>query len=129
MLACAVVFTASCRIGSVGSPQSYAPERTPSGVMGSVTAGRQQLRGELLEVRDTALVMLTQEGLTLVPYRGVTSIDLAPVLSMRLAAHADFTPARVQRLRMHSRFPYDLPEDVLRELLRMHQQTELRVIR
>jgi hypothetical protein len=86
------------------------------------------VNGELLEVQDTALVVLTKQGqVTLVPYR---AIQRGEVEMLRELTHGGRQPSMAQRerLRLISRFPRGLKPETRRALLAAYGQTEIQVV-
>lgn len=117
-----VALNTACRIGpSIGNYQAAA---SPAGAAGVVRVGRSSYSGELLEVGDTAFIMRAAGGITLIPYRVITSVRFDEFTSS-LPRASDFTPARLRRVRLSSRFPYGLSSQTLRQLLEQHGQTNI----
>jgi hypothetical protein len=128
--------------------ETYPPAHGPRGVSVSVTAGQRQFSGELLEVRDSGLVILAAPSVTLrssspaaggassqaheqrtlrfVPYGEILSSEVDRT-SSRFAIKDRRTPDRNvrERLRLLSRFPQGLNPELLQLLLSAHGQTEL----
>ena len=109
-----VALSAACRIGP--SVANHNAAILPGGAQGVVRVGRASYTGELLEVGDTAFILRDAGGITLIPYRVITSVRFDE-LTIRLPGAADFTPSRLRRVRLSSRFPYGLSSQVLRQLL------------
>jgi hypothetical protein len=90
-----------------------------------VTTAQGQLSGELIEVRDSGIVLADQK-LRLVPYTDILSSEVEKTAS-RYAISNRRVPAPEARdhLRLLSRFPYGLAPDVMQRLLGSYGQTEL----
>lgn len=115
---------AGCRVGP--RLDNYAPAQHPHGVAAQLQTGSGAVRGELLEVQDTALLLLAPErALILVPYSqiregsfGPAGVDISGTPSLRAQ----------ERLRTFSRYPQGLSPELRRQLLAAYGQAELRVI-
>lgn len=121
MLAC---LTNGCRVGMTA--RNYRPAQDPKGVTMRVTTAQGQLLGELIEVRDSGIVLLTGQKLRLLPYTAIVSsaADQTPSnysISNRTAPKPDVQ----EHLRLLSRFPQGLTPELMRELLSAHEQSEL----
>jgi hypothetical protein len=108
--------------------ESFRPAMSPRGVEVTVfVRGRGgTASGELLEVRDTALLVMRFERVALVPAAEIRRISARGyfVPRTRPALNAG---ARA-RLRLVSRYPAGLSEEALRQLLASTGQTEVEVI-
>lgn len=114
----------SCFTGpSVGG---FRPATTPHGVESRIQLRQTVVRGELLEVRDTAYVLLDESGVLLVPYSAVHEARFEGVVSYLGGAPGGVTS---ERLRLVSRYPHGMPAGVLQSLLAEVHQSELRVVR
>ncbi len=108
------------RIGT----QSFPPAHSATGVTGRVTTGRADYTMELIEVRDTGIIILATRTFRFVPYSAIKSSrfdGIGDSISSRR------TPSsKVQeRLRLVSRFPQGLTPELLQKLLSANAQTEL----
>jgi len=113
-----------CSIG--GRVDRFAPAKQPEGVAVALALrGGRRAQGELLAVQDTALVVLAQDSVTLVPYRAVVSGQFSPVGELIETPPA---PDFATRLRLVSRFPQGLSSDLLARLLAAHGQSALKVV-
>ena len=121
VLAC---FAWSCRYGT--SVKNFPPATGPRGVMVQVTTDQQTLSGELIEVRDTGLVVLVEQKLRLLPFATIVSsrVDQTPS-RYAVAERRAPTPEAREHLRLLSRFPQGLTTELLQSLLRTYEQTEL----
>jgi len=119
-----VLTTLGCSIG--GRVDRFAPAKQPDGVAVALAlrVGR-RAQGELLAVQDTALVVLAQDSVTLVPYSAVVSGQFSQVGELIETPPA---PDFATRLRLVSRFPQGLSPDLLARLLAAHGQSALKVV-
>ena len=115
----------------------YNPAQQPGGVTVVVETGQGQpeIRGELIEVRDAGIVVLTfrtqntpQSGLELrlLPYTAILTSKVSQTesryaISKRMAPK----PEVRERLRLLSRFPQGLTPELTQQLLAAYGQTEL----
>src|SRR6184192_2685964 len=116
--------TLGCHIG--GRVDRFAPATRPEGVAVALALrGGRTAQGELLAVQDTALVVLAQDTVTLVPYGAVETGRFSQVGELRATPPA---PDFARRLRLVSRFPQGLTPDLLARLLAAHGQSALKVV-
>lgn len=82
-------------------------------------------QGELLAVQDTALVVLAQDTVTLVPYRILTAGRFSQVGEL-----TETPPPRdfAEKVRLVSRFPQGLTPEMLTRLLAAYGQSTLKVM-
>jgi hypothetical protein len=104
---------------------TYEPATRAAGTGATLHTAASQVAGELLEVRDTAFVVLTASHVTLVPTRLITSMRFD---DLRITQPGSLTPGETRQLRLLSRFPHGMPEDAQRRLLVSRQQHALRVV-
>ncbi|MES2523399.1 MAG: hypothetical protein V4617_11920 [Gemmatimonadota bacterium] len=118
------VAVAACRIGP--RPENFRPAMEAAGVSATVTTASQTVIAELLEVQDSALVLLGTE-LLLVPER---LINRATFSDTRLQIYKGFPlrPNERAQLRLLSRYPYGIPSGVLPKLLDNRGQAAIVVI-
>ena len=82
-----------CHVGS--RAQSFAPAQAPEGVFAEiVTATGGLVSGELLEVQDTALLLLSDQQLFLLPYAVVRRAHFA-----QMKSDTTISPCRRTRVR------------------------------
>jgi len=106
--------------------ESFRPATSPQGVELSLRLRRASVRGELLEVRDTALLVMQRTQITLVPLRAVRAVwARGYALPYR---DGPATPAALARLRAVSRYPTGLSDEALRQLLAHAGQSEVLVV-
>lgn len=102
-----------------GEPPSA---RTAAGADVSLQTRAGVLAGELLETRDTALLVLSPERrVLLVPFSAVQRGAAAGSGVFARGGQAP-GPRRLARIRMLSRYPQGVPEPLLRRLLALHGQ-------
>lgn len=121
---------AALLIGALGacftgpSARTFPPARDPGGIAADLRLELRQgrLRGELLEVQDSALVVLRDDSLvTIVPIRAIRSGSFAkPGL---LIANGYISRRGRERLRLVSRFPAGLTPELRARLLAAYGQT------
>jgi hypothetical protein len=104
----------------------FRPAKGPQGVNMSITTAQGMLSGELIEVRDTGIVVLADQKLRFLPYTDIrySKVDqyssYGPI-SQRKAPKPDAK----EQLRLLSRFPQGLTPELTRQLLDAYGQTEL----
>ena len=112
----------SCHYGM--TVKSFPPAHTPKGVTGHVVTSRTAYTVELIEIRDTGIVILAGPTFRFVPYSAIASSrfdGIGDSISNRM------TPSSTvrDRLRLVSRFPQGLAPELLQTLLNANAQTEL----
>ena len=91
-----------------------------------VDTGQGKLSGELIEVRETGIVLLSDQKLRLLPYTAILSSDLDQTSSRYSISNRKAPKPDVQaHLRLLSRFPQGLTPELMRELLDAQGQAEL----
>ena len=108
------------------SVESFPPARTPLGVMTKITSDRGELSAELIEVRDTGVLVLAEKRFRLLPYSIIVSsraegLDRSYSFGGRTAPTAETR----ERLRLVSRFPQGLTPELLQKLLQANGQLKL----
>ena len=119
-----------CHFGT--RAQTFGPAQGPEGVhTGITTMGAGWISGELLEVQDTALLVLSDERLVLVPFDLMRSAQFDEMGSDTTISDQEAPSiAARERLRLVSRFPQGVTAELLEELLAAYGQDEvLRVVR
>ena len=85
-----------------------------------------KLTGELIEVRDSGIVVLADQKLRLLPYTAILSSEVDQTSSHYAISKRTVPKPDVQAyLRLLSRFPQGLTPELMRQLLDAHGQTEL----
>ena len=117
----------ACYVGVGGRAQSFAPAQAPEGVFTEiVTATGGFISGELLEIQDTALLLLSDQQLFLLPYAVVRRAHFAQMKSDTTISDEEAPSAAVrERLRLVSRFPQGVTPELLGELLAAYGQSEV----
>jgi hypothetical protein len=124
MLMIAVCAASGCKVGL--TVKNFPPALGPKGVMMQVTTQTRQLSGELLEVRDTALVLLAAGKVRLVPYNAIVSSDVEKTSGgFAIKGLRAPKPGVREHLRLLSRFPQGLAPELLQQLLAGYGQTEM----
>ena len=122
---------AGCSYGMTA--ERFSPSRDPAGVMVTITAGGVVLQGELIELRQDDLILVTSRvgqsdagTVRRVPYPAITFSSFAQ-LGDQFSIRNGQAPAGAvrERLRLVSRFPYGMSPAVLSSMLKAHRQTEL----
>ena len=120
----ALLLAAGCHIG----PQAkhHAPALRATGASVTVTTAIGHISGELLELRDTALVVLAAQ-VTLVPIR---AIEQAAFSDTRLTMDRRYAlrPEEREELRLLGRYPYGIPAAAMAKLLASRGQTSILVV-
>jgi hypothetical protein len=103
---------------------SFPPAYSPKGVIGEVVTSNTNYKGEVIEVRDTGIVILAAGTFRFVPYSAIISSHFngigGPISSKKVPS----SQSR-ERLRLVSRFPQGLTPEILQKLLSANAQTEL----
>ena len=109
------LLVAGCQFGT--KPQAFPPAVTPQGVVASITTrGKANIMGELLAVEDSALLVWRDSApMVRVP---IAAIDRASFAGMRVVLNAGdpLSPKDRDRLRLTSRFPQGITDDVMARL-------------
>jgi hypothetical protein len=118
------VLLSSCHYGR--AVKDFPPANGPQGVGMQVTTDHQMFLGELLEVRDIGLIVLSEKKIHLLPFAEITSSQAVKTSSQySFGGRRQPSPEVRERLRLVSRFPQGLTPDLLRRLLETYGQTEL----
>ena len=126
----ALLMLAGCRIGP--SPDGYRPAHRPEGARADLTLSEQVLRGELLALHKDGLVVLVTDKpvdeLAFVPFDAIQEGEFDQGKTLRLRnGKAPGARAR-ERLRLMSRYPQGLSDNVLARLLAAYEQDELTTV-
>jgi hypothetical protein len=106
-------------------PEYVGPAQTGHGAEGELVVHGQRVKGELLEVSDTAFVLQTNTGIVLVPK---FTIDESSFRGLDLYRGSELAGEVLEQHRLLSRFPAGLPAAVLQSLLRQAGQSEVKII-
>jgi hypothetical protein len=129
----------SCAYGM--TDEKFIPARTPHGIETIIRTPSIELRGELIELQDSGIVILSlgiksasqgkqmekqERVLRLVPYASIRHSAFSQ-LSRPYAISGGRAPTGKvrERLRLVSRFPYGISPEVLTQLLHANGQTTL----
>jgi hypothetical protein len=113
----------ACGVGMTA--RKYPPAQGPKGVNVRLTTAQGQVSGELIEVRDSGIVLADQK-LRLIAYTDILSSEVEKTSSRYAIANRSVpTPETRDHLRLLSRFPYGLSPEVMQRLLSAYGQTEL----
>jgi hypothetical protein len=123
MRAAVVLALASCTPGP--RVLDFGPAQTGHGVEGQLVVRGHRIKGELLEVSDTAFVMQTGDGVVLVPK---FTIDELSFWGLDWYSARDLVGDVLEQHRLMSRFPAGIPPAALRALLAESHQSEIRVV-
>ena len=106
----------ACVIHAGPGPDTYPPAHSAAGVNATLFVDTSALHGELLETRDSALVVLTTDHVLLVPFAIIDSGSFAN--SNVVLAHRQ-QPMWEDResIRLLSRYPQGTPPEALRRIL------------
>jgi hypothetical protein len=120
----ALLLTTGCHIGPTA--KRHAPATRATGATTTVSTPTRNISGELLELRDTALVVLGEQ-VTLIPIR---VIDRAVFSDTRVTIDRRYVlrPTEREELRLLGRFPYGIPQAALSKLLASKGQTSILVV-
>jgi hypothetical protein len=104
--------------------EKFPPAQSPKGVIGEVVTSSTNYKGEVIEVRDTGIVILAVGRFRLVPYSAIRSSHFdgigGPISGKKVPSSQNR-----ERLRLVSRFPQGLTPEILQKLLSANAQTEL----
>lgn len=126
----ATVLAALAAAGCAYGPKvtRFEPAIGPRGVSTTfVTASREQRSGELLEVRETGLLIGAERSILFVPYEALQSATFAD-MGLKVEGRRPPSETQLGRLRLVSRFPQGLSPPLLQQLLEAHGQSEPRRI-
>jgi hypothetical protein len=104
------------------SARTFAPAQWPDGIEADLRLKGARVRGELLEVQDSALLVLRDSQIVLVPIRAIRTGDFHQ--RGVLIDHGRISEPELHRLRLVSRFPSGLTPELRARLLATYGQTE-----
>jgi len=124
LLVATVLLCAGCYHGQ--RLATFGPAQSPAGIFSDLRLRQTRFRGELLEVHDSALVVVTSEAkVMLVRFDDIRSWRFGD----KGALTGDGGHVPVARLRTFSRYPAGMTPDVRAQLLSAYGQTEIEVAR
>lgn len=111
-----MMLSSACVIHAGPGPETYPPAHSAAGVTASLFAATSVLHGELLEARDSALVVLTTDHVLLVPF---TIIDSGSFANSHVVLGHRRQPLWEdhESIRLLSRYPQGIPPEALRRIL------------
>jgi hypothetical protein len=114
----------ACAVGA--STRTFAPANEPQGIEADLRLerGKTRIQGELLEVQDTALLVLRDDArVTVVPLRAIRFGSFHRRGTLIVGGRV--RPNERERLRLVSRFPAGLTPELRARLLAAYGQTEI----
>jgi hypothetical protein len=118
----------ACVIHAGPGPDDYPPAHRVAGLSASLVLATSRVDGELLEVRDKALVILTRDRVVLVPFSVIDSGTFAD--SRVVVGHGQEPVAEdFESIRLLSRYPQGIPSEALRRILAAKGQDDLVYLR
>jgi hypothetical protein len=124
----ALILVIACVLHAGPGPDSYQPAHSANGVTASLAVATTTIDGELLEVQDTAVVILTLDRVALIPFRAISSgrFEGSPVT---IANNQRPFIGDLTAIRLVSRYPQGIPPQALRRMLRSKSQDSITLIR
>jgi hypothetical protein len=120
---------AGCRVASFGPRVStFEPAHSPRGVAARVEAGGERLDGELLLVGPEDIHVLADDEIVRIAYAAITRATFHQVPDAGFGGRRTPPDDTLRQLRLVSRFPFGLADDVLARLLEFHGQDEPRAV-
>lgn len=118
---------ASCSVGP--RAERFAPARSPGGAQVRLEfgKGKRSVVGELIAIQDSAMLILADSAIELVPLASIRR-GAATASGSRASFLRRPTPVTRERLRLLSRYPGGVTPDLLRQLLEAYGQTEVKVL-
>lgn len=130
------ILSGGCSYGMKVS--TFVPAAGPRGVICRVSLDSTRMEAELIEVRDTGLVVLMNPNaapsssvdavnaprLRLLPYGSIHSARFEQT-NLSVGGGSVPAPKTLRRLRLLSRFPQGIAPDLLESLLRAYGQTQV----
>jgi hypothetical protein len=114
-----VVALAGCTFGQ--RPRDLPFTRGPLGADATVNAHAGAVRGELVAVEDSGLLVLRTQRLVFIPLERIRTVTIQTLGEIRLQRGS---PENFRNARLVSRHPYGLSPAIVAALLRTYGQTE-----
>ena len=115
----------ACIFGShVGT---FPPANGPNGVTAKLQTSAGRVTAEVLDVRDSGLVVLNNAQVTFVPYRAIEDGSFNQ-LGVSIWNGQFESAEKRNRVRMASRFPQGITPETERQLLAVHHQSSIVVL-
>ena len=130
MRACIAVTSALLCAACYHGPSisEFGPVQGPHGIDADLRLQKTRVRGELFEVQDTALIVLTDSNKVVsVPLRAIRAGLFAKLGTLLIEGWEP--QSALAKLRSFSRFPFGLTPELRARLLAAYGQTELEVVR
>lgn len=106
------------------APREFPPARAPGGVRTLLeTQSGTQVSGELLEVRDSAYVVLFSNRVTIVPFLSLRHAEFQHQDWGQFGSYTHPSAGMRDRMRWYSRFPFGMNDMALAALLQASGQT------
>ena len=121
----ALVLVTGCVMRVGQHVRDYPAATRAEGTQVAITTYADSIQGELVEARDTALVVASPTRLALVPLRWITVASFA---DLRRRPERPLSQSDIERLRFLSRYPYGMPSPALSAMLSARNQAALAVI-
>jgi hypothetical protein len=119
---------AACSIGTRVEREPVAVG--PAGTRIEVELETREIAGELLEVQDTAVLLLSDANrIILVPLDAIRTMNVVGVIQHFIRRGRIPTPAQRDRLRLFARYPQGLTSELRDRLLRAYDQAEYELAR
>jgi len=117
----------ACMIGR--SAGNFQPATGPAGITVQITTRQTpKLAGELLEVRDTAFLVLAEGAVQLAPFRAIRAARFQQRGSLDFGDGETPSAESRERMRQLARFPTGLTPELLQTLLQASRQTEPKLV-
>jgi len=123
-----MMWLTACVIHTGPGPDDYPPAHTAAGLSATLVMATSRVDGELLAVRDSALMILTRDRVVLVPF---TTIDSGTFVDSRVTIRHGQKPVwdDFESIRLLSRYPQGIPPEALRRILANKGQDDLVFLR
>ena len=117
-------FANGCSFGMTA--KKFPPALSAKGVTMRVVTDQRTVSGELIEVRDTGIVILADQKMQLLPYSSMVTANAEGIgSSLKIDGRRTPDPEVHDRLRLLSHFPQGLSPQLLQEFLGRYGQTAL----
>lgn len=124
----ALLFCVGCMVNVGPKPENFEPAQSASGIRASLALSSSAVEGELLEVREDGVVLLTRDRVAMVPYDAITSSAFTNSPVTISGRRAPLYEDR-RKLQLLSRYPQGMPQVALDRLLASKSQTSVVVLR
>ena len=124
----ALLLCGGCMVKLGPGPDTYEPAASANGIRASLALSSSALEGELLEVREDGIVVLTTDQVAMIPFDAITSSAFRST-NVALANKRMPTFEERRKLQLLSRYPQGIPAVALQKLLASKTQASVAVIR